>query len=135
MCYAEFGNTFPLCSIITGVRNAPYGDIYVAWYKAIGTTHSRIFSAPERNLLRWSSERASERQLWHNMYYLTIFARQQIFFKKKHLIWSSPRCPLLSHSLVCIENNMIIVGIGPILNKELEFIFRSDRSDCTCVYS
>ena len=27
------------------------------------------------------------------------------------------------------------VGIGTILNKELELIFRSDCSDCTCVYS
>ena len=42
---------------------------------------------------------------------------------------SSPRCPLRSHSLVCIENHLFIVGIGPILNKELELIFRSDRSD------
>ena len=48
---------------------------------------------------------------------------------------SSPRCPLCSHSLVCIENHLFIVGIGPILNKELELIFRSDRSDRTCVYS
>ena len=28
-----------------------------------------------------------------------------------------------SHSLVCIENHLFIVGIGPILNKELEPIF------------
>ena len=48
---------------------------------------------------------------------------------------SSQRCPLRSHSLVCIENHLFILGIGPILNKELEFIFRSDRSDRTCVYS
>ena len=48
---------------------------------------------------------------------------------------SSPRCPLRSHSLVCIENHLFIVGIGPILNKELEFTFRSDRSDRTCVNS
>ena len=48
---------------------------------------------------------------------------------------SSPRCPLCSHSQVCIENHLFIVGIGPILNKELELIFRSDRSDRTYVYS
>ena len=48
---------------------------------------------------------------------------------------SSRRCPLRSHSLVCIGNHLFIVGIVPILNKELEFIFRSDRSDRTCVYS
>ena len=29
---------------------------------------------------------------------------------------------------------IFIVGIGPILNKELEFIFGSVRSDCICVY-
>ena len=44
---------------------------------------------------------------------------------------SIPIFPLRSHSLVCIENHLFIVGIGTILNKELEFIFRSDRSDHT----
>ena len=34
-----------------------------------------------------------------------------------------------------IENHLFIVGIGPILNKELEFIYWSDRSDRTYVYS
>ena len=34
-----------------------------------------------------------------------------------------------------VLTHLFIVGIGPILNKELEFIYRSDRSDCTCVYS
>ena len=48
---------------------------------------------------------------------------------------SSPRYPLRSHSLVCTKNHLFIVGIGPIYNKELEFIYRSDRSDRTCVYS
>ena len=37
--------------------------------------------------------------------------------------WSRPRCHLRSHSPVCIKNHLFIVGIGPILNKELEFIF------------
>ena len=37
--------------------------------------------------------------------------------------------------MVCINNHLFIVGIGPILNKWLEFISRSDRSDCTCVYT
>ena len=44
---------------------------------------------------------------------------------------SRPRFPLRSHSLICIENHLFIVGKGPILNKELGFIF---RYDC-CVYS
>ena len=35
------------------------------------------------------------------------------------LTCSIPRCPLRSHSLVCIENHLFIVGIGPILDKEL----------------
>ena len=52
-----------------------------------------------------------------------------------HYTCSSPRCPLRSHSLVCIKNHLFIVVIGPIINKELELIFRSDRSDRTCVYS
>ena len=38
-------------------------------------------------------------------------------------------------ALVCIENHLFIVGIGPILNKEFELIFRSDHSDRTYVYS
>ena len=49
--------------------------------------------------------------------------------------WYSPRCPLRSHSLLCIESRLFIVGIGPILNKELKFIFRSEFSDCMYVYS
>ena len=48
---------------------------------------------------------------------------------------SSPRCPLQSHSLICIKNHLFIVGIGPILNKILGFIYWSDRSDRTYVYS
>ena len=51
------------------------------------------------------------------------------------LTWSSPRCPLRSHSLLCAENNLFIIGKGLILNKEFGFIFRSDRSDRTCVYT
>ena len=48
-------------------------------------------------------------------------------------MYSSPRRHIRSHSLVCIENYLFIVGIGPISDKELEFIFRSDQSYCTCV--
>ena len=36
---------------------------------------------------------------------------------------SIPICHLRSHSLVCIKNRLFIVGIGPILNKYLEFIY------------
>ena len=50
---------------------------------------------------------------------------------KQNKTWSRPRCPLRSHYLVCTENHLFIVGIGPILNKELEFIFWYDRSDRT----
>ena len=52
-----------------------------------------------------------------------------------HLTCSFPKCPLRSHSLVCIKNNLFIVGIWPILNKELIFIYQSNRSDCTYCYS
>ena len=52
-----------------------------------------------------------------------------------YMTGSSPRCPLRSHSLVCIKNQLFIVGIGPILNKELEFTYLSDRSDRKYVYS
>ena len=48
---------------------------------------------------------------------------------------SIPRCPLRYHSLVCFKNNLFIVGIGPIIKKELGFIFPSDRSVCTYVDS
>ena len=48
---------------------------------------------------------------------------------------SSPGRAVPSHSLVCIENSLLIIGIVSILNKELGLIFRSDRSDHTCVYS
>ena len=48
---------------------------------------------------------------------------------------SIPKCPLRSYYLVCIKNCLFIVGIGPILNKELKFIFRSDRSDFTYIYT
>ena len=48
---------------------------------------------------------------------------------------SIPRCPLQYHSLVCVENNLFIVGIGPILNKELEYFYLSDRSHRTYFYS
>ena len=37
----------------------------------------------------------------------------------KYMNWSIPRCHLRSHSTVCIKNNLFIVGIGPILNKEI----------------
>ena len=39
----------------------------------------------------------------------------------RYLTWSSPRCPLRSHSMVCIKKHLFIVGIGPILNKELKY--------------
>ena len=48
---------------------------------------------------------------------------------------SSPRRDVRSHSLVCSENSLLVVGIGQILNKELELIFPYDGSDRTCVYT
>ena len=37
---------------------------------------------------------------------------------------SIPRYPLLSHTLLHIKNYLFIVGIGPIFDNELIFIFR-----------
>ena len=63
-----------------------------------------------------------------------------IEYQYRHLVWnsvqilithmtgSSPICPLRSHSLVYIENHLFIVGIGQILDKEIEFIYRSDHT-------
>ena len=51
------------------------------------------------------------------------------------MTWFIPRCHLRSHYPVCIENNLFIVGIRPIINRETEFIYQSDRSDRTYVYS
>ena len=39
-----------------------------------------------------------------------------------YLTCSSPRRAVHSHSLVCSKNSLLIVGIGTILNKELELI-------------
>ena len=42
-----------------------------------------------------------------------------------------PRCHLRSNSLVYIKNYLFIVWIRPIINKNLEFIYRSKCSDST----
>ena len=41
------------------------------------------------------------------------------WFNGTHMTWSSPRRPLCSHSMVCSENHLFIVRIGPIRDKEL----------------
>ena len=56
-------------------------------------------------------------------------------FTSNHMTCSSPRRAVRSHSLVCSENSLLIVRIGPVLNKVIEIIFRSDCSDRTCIYS
>ena len=56
-------------------------------------------------------------------------------FLNLFLTGSSPRFPLRSHSLVCIKNHLFILGIGPILDKVLEFIYRSDHSDRILIVS
>ena len=48
---------------------------------------------------------------------------------------SGPIFPLNSHYLVYINNHLFTVVIGPILNKNIKIVFRSDRSDFTCVYT
>ena len=42
---------------------------------------------------------------------------------------SRPKCSLRSHYLVCIKNSLFIVGIEPILNKDLGLNYWSDRSN------
>ena len=49
--------------------------------------------------------------------------------------WSIPRWHIRSHSPVCIKNYLFIVGIGPILNKEIEFVYQPDSSDRKYVYT
>ena len=72
--------------------------------------------------------------------FLTIMKHTANIMKKnKGLILSllntcsSPRRPLRSHSLICSEKYLFIAGIERIRDKEIEFIFRSHRSDCTCI--
>ena len=82
---------------------------------------SHIGSLPQRwivNRSLWSIQRGSQPK-WELMLWT----------------YSSPRFLIWYHSLVWIENLLFIVGIGPILNEELKFIFWPDWSDCTCVYS
>ena len=67
--------------------------------------------------------------------WLLLTPGHKLPFRLWHMTWSIPGCTLCSHSLAYTENNLFIVGIGPILNKELEFIFRSDRSDRAYVNS
>ena len=38
---------------------------------------------------------------------------------KENKVWSIPRRPLRSRSLVCSETHLFIVGIGPIRDKDL----------------
>ena len=75
---------------------------------------------------------------YHDMIYVPKTLRKHVL-KWYHFYlqqtWSSLICTLWSHSLVCFEKYLFIVGIGLILNKEIGFIFQSDFSDRTCVYS
>ena len=47
-----------------------------------------------------------------------------------HVTGSRPRCPLRSHYLVCIKNYLFYVGIGPICDTELIYIFLLFSSVC-----
>ena len=60
------------------------------------------------------------------LYYLTHITS---VLALSHFWWlvpvtcSSPRRAVRSHSLVCSKNSLLIVGIGPILNKSLNLFF------------
>ena len=70
------------------------------------------------------------------LFHLYIYTSDtQLWFGTQVSTCSNPICTLRSHSLVYIQNNLFIIGIGPIINKEIKFIYRPDRSDCTYVYS
>ena len=77
--------------------------------------------------------------LWYGTLnrYVPVLSCRLIHAELLIFLWlgSSPRCHLQYHYLVCLENHLFIVGIEPIFNKELEFIFRSDFSDHMCVFS
>ena len=76
--------------------------------------------------------------LWRRMIYTLISSSSTISSKAPMGVYktcSSPTQDVSSRYLVWSENSLLIVEIGIILNKELEVIFRSDRSDPTCVYS
>ena len=74
-----------------------------------------------------------------NSYDYQVFLRnpynQACYLKYFCETGSSPRFRIQSHSLVCIKHYLFIVGIRPILNKELDFIYWSDCSDLMHIYS
>ena len=67
--------------------------------------------------------------------HINIIRLKPHFQEQAYKTGSRPRCPLQYHYLVCIENRLIIVGIGQIISKELKYIYQSDRSDRQYVYS
>ena len=120
------------------------------FFKFSYRTHSKTLKDIGRHTIRWcltflKTNSYGQKLLFWNSYNLFPNIRQSHLivsidricevFNKTPLTCFIPRCPVGSHSLVCSKNSLLIVGIGPILNKELGLIFRSDRSDCTCVYS
>ena len=54
--------------------------------------------------------------LWVKIENMSFYTR---IYRKSTENWSSPKYPLCSHYLVCIENHLFIAGIGPIRDKEL----------------
>ena len=94
-----------------------------------------------RNHAIWVTERGVIGSRWPGLFSWLLFLLELLFTQKPTnstltICYCICECfPLLFHSLVCTENNLFIVGIGPILNKELKFIFRSDNSDRTVAYS
>ena len=73
--------------------------------------------------------------IYFTEFVLGLFGNGIVNKIRHYMTGSSPRCTLQYHFLVCIDNNLFIVGIGPILNEELEFIDQSDCSDPKYVYS
>ena len=69
----------------------------------------------------------------YRQYSRAVYNRYVIFSLKETITDGiHQKMSLQYYYLVCIENHLFIVGVGPNLNKELSFIYLSDRSDRSC---
>ena len=65
-----------------------------------------------------------QRQYWPIMPLGVIIRSAPKSIRQVDKTCSGPRRAVRSHSLVCSKNSLLIIGIGPILNKELELVRR-----------
>ena len=63
-------------------------------------------------------------EMYYIIEYVTLVQLMDSLGNVNHVIRRVPaQDGVRSHSLVCSKNYLLIVGIGPIINKDLEFIF------------